>query len=651
MQHLGRLIATTLVALLFAGHGLYLYRLPYLDRFDAWIYDARLLAAAPNTLDTQVVIIDIDEASLNAYGRWPWSRDITARLVTQLTQEQQVAALGFDMVFAEADSPHTDAALAKAIAQQPVVLGYYFTSDRSGHINGTLPSPVLSPETTQPPADFQVTSWTGYGSNLNAFMQAAPQAGFFNAISDADGLIRSAPLLAEFKGRYYESLALGLYRRARAQGGVLPRIWPLYSEMATLGGTTYPHLQGLRLLFDPQTPNSYEDLAIDGQVAMLIPYRGKGGNHGGSFQYISAKAVLEGQLLPAQLKGKVALLGSSTPTLEDLRATPMGATYPGVEVQANLVSALLNKTQLTQPDYALGFELLQLIVLGLLLAFLPRLSALGAMGLTLTTGLLLWFVHSYLFTHQRLVLPSASGFAFIICAYVVHSSHGFFIEGRRRQRLMQLFGSYVSPKWVERMARSQEHYSMQASHQVLTVMFCDMRGFTKLAGDLPPLALQALLNHIFNNLSTIIQQHGGTIDKYMGDCVMAFWGAPETQLNHAARAVACAQEMLASIAALNQNKSAAMPDINMGIGINTGLMCVGDMGSNIRRSYTVIGDAVNLASRLEGLCKQYNVALIVSEATRNAAMATATANDTWQWQSLGSATIEGSGTTLTIYTL
>jgi adenylate cyclase len=194
------------------------------------------------------------------------------------------------------------------------------------------------------------------------------------------------------------------------------------------------------------------------------------------------------------------------------------------------------------------------------------------------------------------------------------------------------------------MVRNDTDYSMQASNEVLTVMFCDMRGFSRLARQISPLELQALLNDLFDCLSTVIQKHGGTIDKYMGDCVMAFWGAPIAQPDHAARAVACAQELLAQLDAFNASRSLFEQPIQMGVGINTGLMCVGDMGSRIRRSYTVIGDAVNVAARLESLCKIYSVGLIVSLDTKTAVGAL-------QWIDLGSATIHGLDQPVRIYTL
>jgi adenylate cyclase len=638
-----RHLALLLVIFVFLLHSVQIWRVPYLDRLDAWIYDAKLLASAPRTLDPNVVIVDIDEQSLSAFGRWPWTRGTMAALVRQLTAQQHAAAIGFDIVFAEAENPTADQALAYALQSQPVVLGYYFTSDRSGHTSGTLPATALLRD-IKDRRDFQITQWSGYGANLTALTDASPQAGFFNVISDIDGVIRSAPLLAEFQGQYYESLALALYRRylaSQSTSGMLPTIAPHFAS----SNESYRHLDALRLSHQGIT----RDIAVDDTVTKLIPYRGAGGPRGGSFTYISASDVLMDKLPTGSLKGKVVLIGSSTPALEDLRVTPFDKAYPGVEVQANLVAGLIDGRAPTRPDYALGFDVFQLAVLGAVLLFiLPQLSAIWAVGLTISLATLIWFMHHLLFTQASLVLPSATSFVLIFSAFTLHVSQGFFLESQRRKRLTQLFGSYVSPKWVSRMVRSGDDYSMQASNQVLTVMFCDMRGFTQLAQTLPPLALQALLNNIFSRLSHIIQAHGGTIDKYMGDCVMAFWGAPEPQTDHAARAVRCAIDLQADIKNFNQSRSADTPEIKMGIGINTGLMCVGDMGSSVRRSYTVIGEAVNLTARLESLCKTYNQALIVSAATKNA---THSDSAGIQWQDLGLASVAGSDQSIHIFTV
>jgi adenylate cyclase len=199
-------------------------------------------------------------------------------------------------------------------------------------------------------------------------------------------------------------------------------------------------------------------------------------------------------------------------------------------------------------------------------------------------------------------------------------SYGYFVESRSKRELANLFGTYVPPELVDEMVKDPDSYSMKASNKELTVMFCDMRGFTSMSERMGPTQLQELLNTVFSRLTEIIRAHRGTIDKYMGDCVMAFWGAPVETAMHAELAVKAALQITQAVRALNQElRAKGIPEIRVGIGLNTGTMCVGDMGSDVRRSYTVIGDAVNLGSRLEGLCKVYGVDIVASESTRQQA--------------------------------
>jgi len=231
-----------------------------------------------------------------------------------------------------------------------------------------------------------------------------------------------------------------------------------------------------------------------------------------------------------------------------------------------------------------------------------------------------------------------------VFAFALNMVYGYFVESRSKRELAALFGTYVPPELVDEMIKQPEKYSMQATNQELTVMFCDMRGFTAMSEQMEPLQLQALLNEVFSRLTHIIRSHRGTIDKYMGDCVMAFWGAPVATLEHANLAVHAALGMAEAVRQLNQeHQSRGLPAIGIGIGLNTGTMCVGDMGSDIRRSYTVIGDAVNLGSRLEGLSKIYGVEIVVSETTRAQAVQ-------HQWQKLDQVRVKGKVQTVGIYT-
>jgi adenylate cyclase len=385
-------------------------------------------------------------------------------------------------------------------------------------------------------------------------------------------------------------------------------------------------------------------IPVDERAATLVPFRGRGGPSGGSFRYISAADVLAHRLPLASLKDKIVLLGTTAPGLLDLRVTPMSEAYPGVEAHANLISGLLDGNALLRPDYALGYEVVALLLAGLLLAIgLPLLSAFQAVGLSVVVVAVLVGINFWLYQAYGLVLPLASSLTMALTAFGLNMSYGYFVESRTKRELANLFGTYVPPELVDEMVKDPDAYSMQAANRELTVMFCDMRGFTKMSEKMEPIQLQALLNGVFSELTGLIRANKGTIDKYMGDCVMAFWGAPVETPEHARLAVKSALEMASAIHGINQQHHArGLPEIGIGIGLNTGTMCVGDMGSNIRRSYTVIGDAVNLGSRLEGLSKAYGVEIVVSETTR------ALAPD-FAWQELDRVRVKGKGQAVAIY--
>jgi adenylate cyclase len=636
-------IAITLAPLVFALlHAVGALPIGFLNRLDAILYDARLRASMPRSMDPRVVIVDIDEKSLAEVGRWPWGRNKLAAMLDELFDRQKVALLGFDVVFAEPDessglqrlrelaqadlkdaagfrerlaqlqsSLDYDASFARALEKRPAVLGYYLTSERDARKSGVLPAPVMTRDSLQGrPIAFY--SFHGYGSNIPQLAQAAPVAGYFNSITDRDGVVRSIPLVAEHAGAYYESLALAMFRLLAGHPAVEPGF-----PREHLVGRSYPGLESILLKLGPRQLA----IPVDDKVAVLVPFRGLGGAAGGSFQYVSASDLIAKRLPAGALKDKIVLVGTTAPGLLDLRVTPVGATYPGVEVHANVLSGLLEGRWLVKPDYAMGYEVVVLLVSGLALAFLlPTLSATVAVLVSAAVLAALLALNYFLFTTYGLVLPLASGLLMAGTAFALNMSYGYFVESRSKRELANLFGTYVPPELVDEMLKDPDSYSMKASNKELTVMFCDMRGFTGMSERMEPTQVQELLNAVFSRLTEIIRANRGTIDKYMGDCVMAFWGAPVETPRHAELAVTTARQIAQAVQAINEeHRARGIPEIGLGIGLNTGTMCVGDMGSDVRRSYTVIGDAVNLGSRLEGLCKVYGVDIVASESTRQQA--------------------------------
>lgn len=665
-KHWTRIAVTLLPLFIALLHASGAVRIPALQRLDDVLYDARLRATMPRTLDSRIVIVDIDEKSLAEIGHWPWGRNRLAELSDELFERQDVALLGFDVVFAEADESSGlkrlrslaqgelkdqpgfadrvaqlgstldyDAVFARSLEKRPVVLGYYFTSDRDGRKAGTLPAPAMDGDKLLG-RPIRFLNWTGYGANIDQLSRAAPSSGFFNPVADDDGVVRAVPLLAEYQDRYYEPLSLAMFRLLAGS----PSVEPGFPQEKWIG-RNYAGLESVQL----KLGQKHLALPVDDRVAALIPYRGFGGPKGGSFKYVSASDVVLKRLAPGSLKGKIVLVGTTAPGLQDLRVTPVGETYPGVEAHANLIAGMLDGNLPVRPDYTVGYEVTVLLVAGLVLAFvLPLVTAPTAVTTSVLVLGALVGLNMWLFLGAGLVMPLAAGLAMTLTAFALNMSYGYFIESRSKRELANLFGTYVPPELVDEMVKDPDAYTMKATNKELTVMFCDMRGFTRMSEKMEPVQLQELLNAVFSRLTDIIRANRGTIDKYMGDCVMAFWGAPVETPEHGHLAVKTAMEMAAAVRRINdEHQAKALPAIGVGIGLNTGMMCVGDMGSDVRRSYTVIGDSVNLGSRLEGLSKAYGVDIVVSETTRRIATQFA-------WQELDRVRVKGKEQSVGIFT-
>ena len=464
-----RRIAVTLIPLVFALlHASGILTIGVLQRLDDIIYDARLRATMPQTMDERIVIVDIDEKSLAEVGRWPWGRNKVAKLVDELIDRQKVALLGFDAVFAEPDessglkrleqlaqnelsdqpgfvehlgkvssSLDYDAVFARSIENRPVVLGYYFTSDRDGRASGVLPPSVMSPDLLQG-RPIKITSWNGYGANLAIIAKAAPMGGFINSITEGDGVVRSIPLLAEYQGQYYESLSLAMFRALVG----LPKVAPGFPKEQYLS-RNYNGLESI-LLKDGDKALA---IPVDDRVATLVPFRGRGGVAGGSFRYISASDVLAKRIAPEALKGKIVLLGTTAPGLLDLRVTPVGETYPGVETHANVISGFLDGNVFVKPDYAIGYEVVVLILSGLLLAVaLPMLSAPKAVAASVAVIASLVGLNFWIYLSAGLVLPLASALVMATTAFALNMSYGYFVESRSKRELAHLLPTY-HPSW------------------------------------------------------------------------------------------------------------------------------------------------------------------------------------------------------------
>ncbi|WP_027858756.1 CHASE2 domain-containing protein [Marinobacterium jannaschii] len=598
------------------------------ERLELDLYDLRLKQSLLNEQDPRIVIVDVDEPSLAAEGRWPWSRDKLARLVSQLTDQYGVALVGFDMVFSESDNRVTavrlqqslptdpqqrfsaqqlqrllqqsdpDRNFAGVIAERPVVMGYVFNQQDAALVNGGLGPATVSALT----AGIEAPLAQGYLGNLPALQQSTPWGGFFdNPLVDADGTYRRVPLLQQYQQAYYPSLALA-------------------SLLALLGETEVTPIIERDIRGDNPALIAIDAggirIPVDHRSAVLVPYRGPMG----SFPYVSATDVLQGRADPAVLEGAIVLVGTSAAGLLDLRVTPLQNRYPGVEVHANILSGMLDERIHHQPDYTIAVELTQLLITGLLLSLLvPRLSVFWGSLLTLAWGLALIGANLYAWNQLLWVIPLAYSLLLTLLLYLFQLSTGYFFESRNRQRLASQFGQYIPAEIVDELNARGGEVELEGESRDMTVFFSDVRGFTGLSEQLNPQQLTRLMNIYLTRMTALIYRHRGTVDKYIGDAVMAFWGAPLADPQHQRQALDAAMAMLEAMADVNRElEQEGLPQISVGMGLNSGKMNVGNMGSSYRMAYTVMGDAVNLGSRLEGLTKFYGVALIVSDALKQA---------------------------------
>lgn len=595
-----------------------------LQRVDTLIYDWRFRAFLPKRADNvPIVIVDVDELSLKKEGRWPWPRAKLAHLVEAL-QAQQVRLIGFDVVFSEQEinpvsqvlasgqlSAATATELQPLVAQldgdsqfakvisKNTVLGYFLHNTGGIHA-GVLPPPMLRVE-EKDNKKLSVNFMPDYTGNLAVFSESVLGAGFVSTLPDVDGVMRRSPLVLRYENNLYSALSLELAK--------------IYLNAPFVKLQTIKSGNQLRL----------ESLVIGNTVihtdesgVALIPYKGKGR----SYPYISATDVLNNPNSIPALKGAIVLIGTSALGLTDLRTSPLETGYPGVEVHANLLDAIIQSTETTtsmyyRPDWEPGLTFVILLLSGLAFvwilptlepAFMLAVSG-GWFAVLILTNLAAWKSAHYDLPLAILILST-------FCIAILNIGSGFLRTNTQKRELKTLFGQYVPPAHVERMLENHHLAGLEGESRHMTVLFSDIRGFTTISEGLKATKLKELLNEFFTPITGIIFEHEGTIDKYVGDMVMAFWNAPLLDANHAEHAIDAALSMLQKVEELKVVFAAkGLPEINIGVGVNTGFMNVGDMGSIYRRTYTVLGDAVNLGSRLESITKFYGVKLLVGEGT------------------------------------
>jgi adenylate cyclase len=615
--------------------GLFAARPWVLDRLELSLLDWRFRLRGAAQTTGRVAYVAIDEKSVDELGRWPWRRSIIARLIDRLT-DAEVAAIGLDIVFSEPeiapetetlrnlrraavqrDEPQivglvdealrgaqTDRLLAEAISRSGrTVLGYFFRTGEGDlfdetELERTLPLvrkgrvavARIPPEGTAP-----ILTCKGVEPNLDPLQAGAQRVGFFSTLRDRDGVVRRAPLVALCGGELYVSLALAVFETVEGQ-------------RSRVGGDA----QGIREVRLGQAV-----LPTDEGGRILVNFRGPAG----TFTHFSASDILAGRVPRESLAGKAVLIGATEIGIADLTTTPFGTVFPGVEVHANVLDNLLSGSVLRRHDGFLYAELGAMLFIGLLLSWaVPRLRGFGRGAILASFLLALLFGGAiYAFIARGLWINLTYPALSLAAVYVaVAVTQGMTIEARARQ-IRRDFAMFVPPEVVNELIEHPELDRLGGERRDLSILFSDVRNFTTLAEEIGPEDVSTLLHAYLTPMTQIIFGSRGTLDKYIGDAIVAFWGAPMPVESHPLRACEAAVAMQEEVALLRTTRSAlaGASRLRVGIGIHSAEVVVGKMGTDLRVDYTVTGDGVNLCARLEGLTKFYGVGILASEALVN----------------------------------
>ena len=632
--------------------GKQLVALPFVQGISQSFLDWQLEKHSPDlgAAGDEVVIIDVDEDSLQQFGRWPWRRDRLAELVNQLFEVNQVAVAAFVMPFSEPDvigqeimdelkktfihDPAMESALyriepkydfdslfSEALDGQNVILGVVFNDvENSSSANVPKLSNFYQRKGGEPASRDTLKkatrdwhSWRGYTGNLTQFRDSASGSGNVAPIVDPDGLIRRLDILSSFRGELYVAMIPQLLRFK--EDSVAPK---------TLVLVGVDGLDDENIAFNPREDEpvglrvgEWTIPFTKGIAYLNFPKRKPDGSS--PFRYLSAAELfVEGRRFK-DLKGSIALIGSSSPRLNDIRATPLVSTMPGVELHATMLANILNNDVLYRPNYAWFYEATILIVMGLLLSiFYPIMGPMMSLGVTVATLIIIPIVANHLWVENGTIYKIAPLLIMVSILFLWNLTLGFLIEWRSKRRVEGILGQYLPPSLARQMSKSGKSFSMEGEDKELSILFSDVRGFTSISEKFQPQELTRFMNQMLTSLSQEIHKHNGTIDKYIGDAVMAFWGAPLEDAEHARNSVLAAIDMQAAIKKLSDKLEAqGYPELQMGVGICSGQARVGNMGSSIRLNYTVMGDTVNTASRLEGITKKFQVPILVSDRTKN----------------------------------
>jgi len=574
------------------------------NRLRDFLFELR----GPIKTTSRVVIIDIDEKSISHYGQWPWARSLSAELIEKLTQ-LGAGIIGLDMVFSENDgkaiinesnssTPQicqhpNDSKLAQVVSSSPVIGGYFFSFDFNSTKSPSIPAIFIEKGLAK---ERYIPQPLGVRLNIECIQKSFYSSGFFNIVPDESGVIRHVPLLMRYDDMLYPSLALEMFRIYNNSHKVILHNSSTGAVSIDMGELSIP---------------------VDRHARLALNYRGESRH----FEYISLLDIMEGRVNRERIEGKFILIGTSAIGLADLKATPMDPLMAGVEVHANVIDTLLAGDFISTPHDA---PLINLIIIALTI---------------LSTALIFYFLSSWLiipawigyiygmyllfdmllFDYGVIVNIISPLLAFVLTTLTVLLIR-FIFANRLKQQFQEAFSRKVSPAVMRDIMTNETKHLLEPREKVVTIFFSDIRSFTSISESIGnPTRVISLLNRYMIPMVENIVSHHGTIDKFIGDAIMAYWNAPTDLKYHTDNAVQSALEQLAILKKLNIDiKKEYGVSIDIGIGIHIGSVTIGEMGASGRSDYTIIGDNVNLASRLEGLSKVYGVRLIISEATKEA---------------------------------
>lgn len=576
----------------------YTQKIDFFNAIDLKLRDVRFKIRGNIRPDQRVVVVAIDGKSINELGRWPWDRKLVARLVDNL-RAYGAKTVAFDVVFSEPSNPDSDGTLAQVISTSGnVIAGYFFREEmETQSVAATELLGLAKIKIVRMLGDVEavpVVSYPHVETNIPLISRAAVNAGFFNIIPDRDGLIRAANLLMLYEGQVYPALSLAALRHYLGSEVIL--------DLAPYG------VDGL-LLGNRRIP-------VDESGALSLNYYGQQG----SFQTVSAVDVINNRLGSAALKDGLVFIGATEIGICDVRVTPLDPVLPGVDIHATVASNVLENRFLIRNGLVIGLEIAFIVLFPILLAVLLGLVRRTVIALTSFLGMtgIYLLVNYLLFAKYALNMGVIFPIISISITYIGSEAYRNLVEEKQGRFLRKAFASYVSPELVGEIIKNPGMLKLGGEKREISVLFADIRSFTTLSENLPPETLVSMLNQYLGPMTNIVLEQKGTLDKYIGDAIMAIFNAPLRVENHAQQACETALQMMSALKEINAKfKGMGLPEINIGIGINTAKAIVGNMGTDTRFDYTAVGDAVNLASRLEGLNKIYNTNIIVSEFTVN----------------------------------